>query len=468
MQLLSELRNQDKNKRKKGVKKMGKAKRQMKLNLFLLNAGHHEAAWRYPGTQPERIHDIRYYAQLAQTAEKAKFDSIFLADGLAVGRNIKHGGSYGLEPFTLLSALAAVTERIGLIATVSTTYNEPFHVARKFASLDYISNGRAGWNIVTSGSEQEALNFGAEAHLEHGKRYERAREFLKVATGLWDSWEDGAVVLDRETGVFADTDKVHVLAHRGETFSVQGPLNIPRPPQGYPVLVQAGSSEAGKAFAAQYAEAVFTAQQTLEDAQRFYADLKSRLAAFGREPEELLILPGICAVIGETESEAKEKEQELNELTVPAYGLQQLKNMLGVDLSSYPLDGPLPELPDIRGINGNKSRFELVSGLARRENLTIRQLIHRLAGARGHRTFAGTAVQVADQLEEWFTNGGSDGFNVMPPVLPEGLDAFAAKVIPELQRRGLFRTEYEGATLRGHFGLRRPANSFASAAPAAR
>ncbi|GBF74720.1 LLM class flavin-dependent oxidoreductase [Paenibacillus sp. 598K] len=437
---------------------MSKQKRQLHLNLFLMNVGHHEAAWRYKGTRPERITDLRYYQELARAAESAKFDSIFLADGLAVNRHIKHGAFVGLEPFTLLSALAAVTERIGLIGTVSTTYNEPYHVARKFASLDHISNGRAGWNIVTSGSVFEANNFNRDTHPEHHKRYERAAEFLEVTTGLWDSWRDDALVVDRESGVFADPDKVQPIGHAGEHFQVRGPLNIPRPPQGYPVLVQAGSSEDGKAFAARYAEAIFTAQQTLEEAQLFYSDVKARLLRYGRTPDQLKILPGICPVIGATESEAREKEQEINELTVPEYGLNQLSNMLGVDLYTYPLDGPLPELPSLDEINGNKSRFQLVIDLAQREHLTIRQLLHRLAGGRGHRTYAGTAVQIADQLEEWFQGGGADGFNVMPPYLPRGLEEFAAGVIPELQRRGLFRTEYSGTTLRGHLGLERPAH----------
>lgn len=438
---------------------MSETKRQMNLNVFLMNAGHHEAAWRHPATEPHNITDIRYFERLAKLAEEAKFDSLFLADGLAVAKNVKHGSFVGLEPFTLLSALAAVTEHIGLIGTVSTTYNEPFHVARKFASLDHISKGRAGWNIVTSGSELEANNFNSDSHLEHSKRYDRAREFLEVTTSLWDSWEDDAILINRESGQFADTDKVRAINHAGETFKVRGPLNIPRSPQGYPVLVQAGSSEDGKEFAAQYAEAIFTAQQTLAEAQQFYADVKGRLSKYGRLPEQLVILPGICPIIGQSESEAKEREQELNELTVPEYGLLQLSNMLQVDLFSYPLDGPLPPLPGIDQINGNKSRYQLVADLAHREKLTIRQLIHRLAGGRGHRTFAGTALQVADQLEEWFTGGASDGFNVMPPYLPGGLEEFAQQVIPELQRRGLFRTAYAGSTLREHFGLTRPANS---------
>jgi len=445
---------------------MAMKKRQLHLNLFIMNAGHHEAAWRYKGTEPHNITNLRYYQRLAQTAEKAKFDSVFLADGLAVSKHVKHGAFVGLEPFTLLSALAAVTEHIGLIGTVSTTYNEPFHVARKFASLDHISNGRAGWNIVTSGSIFEAYNFNRDTHLEHAKRYDRAKEFLEVTTALWDSWEDDAIVIDRESGVFSDPKKVQAITHEGENFRVRGPLNIPRPPQGYPVLVQAGSSEDGKEFAAQYAEAIFTAQQILAEGQQFYSDVKGRLLRYGRTSDQLLILPGICPIIGATESEAREKEQEINELTIPEYGLNQLSNMLGVDLYTYSLDGPLPELPSLDEINGNKSRFQLVIDLAQREQLTIRQLLHRLAGGRGHRTYAGTALQIADQLEEWFQSGAADGFNVMPPYLPGGLDEFAEGVIPELQRRGLFRTEYAGDTLREHLGLSRPDHP-AAAAPSA-
>ncbi|WNR43652.1 LLM class flavin-dependent oxidoreductase [Paenibacillus roseipurpureus] len=443
---------------------MSPSKKQLHLNVFLMNTGHHEASWRHHQTEPEHITDIRYFQKIAKIAEQAKFDSLFLADGLAVSQNIKHGAFVGLEPFTLLSALASVTEHIGLIGTVSTTYNEPFHVARKFASLDHISKGRAGWNIVTSGSSFEASNFSKDEHLEHSKRYERAKEFLDVTTSLWDSWEDEALVIDRASGTFADRSKVREINHIGDAFKVRGPLNIPRSPQGYPVLVQAGSSEDGKEFAAQYAEAIFTAQQTLLEAQQFYSDVKTRLAKYGRSPDQLKILPGICPIIGRTEAEAKEKEQELNELTVPEYGLNQLSNMLGVDLFSYPLDGPLPELPSLSEINGNKSRFQLVADLAQREKLTIRGLLHRLAGGRGHRTFAGTPIQIADQLEEWFLHGGADGFNVMPPYLPAGIEEFAQFVIPELQRRGLFRTEYSGSTLRGHLGLARPLNQYATAA----
>jgi FMN-dependent oxidoreductase (nitrilotriacetate monooxygenase family) len=437
--------------------------RTLHLNAFLLNAGHHDAAWRHPRTQPDRVTDLRYFQQLARTAERGLLDSVFLADSLALWGNVRHNALGGFEPLTLLSALAAVTERIGLIATVSTTFNEPFHTARKFASLDHLSGGRAGWNIVTSGTVDEARNFGQDEHLEHRLRYDRAREFVEVATRLWDSWEDDAIVLDRERGVYADAGRIHAIDHHGEYFRVRGPLNVPRSPQGHPLLVQAGSSEDGKEFAARYAEAVFTAQQTLADAQAFHKDLKSRLARHGRTEEQLLVLPGIAPVIGSTEAEARALERELTELQVPEYGLAQLSGMLGTDLTGLPLDGPLPELPEERDINGNKSRFTLVAELARREGLTLRELIARLGAGRGHRVVAGSPEQIADQLQEWFTQGAADGFNIMPPHLPGGLDDFVDHVVPILQRRGLFRTEYTGRTLREHYGLPRPAGRSAPA-----
>ncbi|MFJ9943666.1 LLM class flavin-dependent oxidoreductase [Streptomyces erythrochromogenes] len=439
------------------------APRTLHLNAFLMNAGHHDAAWRHPASAPERVTDLKYFQELARTAERGRLDSIFFADGLALWGKARYNALGGFEPLTLLSAIAAVTEHIGLIATVSTTFNEPFNLARKFASLDHISGGRAGWNIVTSGTLDEARNFNRDEHLEHSLRYDRAREFLDVATKLWDSWEDDAIVLDKEAGIYADTDKLHPAAHRGEYFGVAGPLNVPRSPQGHPLLVQAGSSESGKEFAAQYAEAVFTAQQTLADGQAFYKDLKSRLATYGRAEDDLLVLPGIAPVIGSTEAEAKALEQELTDLQVPEYGLAQLSGMLGVNLTGLPLDGPLPDLPEERDINGNKSRFTLVAELARRDGLDLRGLIARLGAGRGHRVFAGTPEQIADQLEQWFTQGAADGFNIMAPVLPTGLTDFVDQVVPILQRRGLFRTEYTGRTLRENYGLPRPANRYAGA-----
>jgi FMN-dependent oxidoreductase (nitrilotriacetate monooxygenase family) len=432
--------------------------RKLHLNAFLMAPGHHDAAWRHPKSQPHRATDVTYFQELAQTAERGRLDSIFFADGLAIWNNrIGSNVSGGLEPLTLLSAIAVVTKHIGLISTASTTFNEPFHLARKFASLDHISGGRAGWNIVTSGTEAEANNFNLDEHLEHSVRYERAAEFVEVAKKLWDSWADDAVVLDRTAGVYADTKKVHAIEHVGEHFKVRGPLNVQRIPQGWPLLVQAGSSEDGKEFAARYAEAIFTAQQTLADGQAFYKDVKTRAERYGRLPEKVKILPGICPIIGSTEAEALRLEDELTELQVIDYGVAQLSGMLNVDLSGYPLDGPLPDvLPTEDDVNGNKSRFTLVAELARRDRLTIRQIIARLGGGRGHRVFAGTPEQIADQLEEWFREGAADGFNVMPPILPTGLEDFVDHVVPILQRRGLFRTEYTGQTLRDHYGLARP------------
>lgn len=438
--------------------------RTLHLNAFLMGVGHHEAAWRHPRTEPSRVTDVRHYQHLARVAERGRLDSVFLADGLALWNNVRHNALGGLEPLTLLAALAAVTDHIGLIATVSTTYNEPFHVARKFASLDHISGGRAGWNIVTSAGEAEAHNFGVERPA-HADRYARAAEFLDVVTGLWDSWEDGAIVGDRVGGVYADTGRIHPIEHTGRHFRVRGPLNTSRPPQGHPLLVQAGSSEDGKEFAARHAEAVFTAQQTLDEGRDFYSDIKGRLARHGRQAGELLVLPGISPIIGATEREARRLAQELEELVIPAYGLTQLATLIGVELDEDALDRPLPDVPV--ETEGAQSRRKLVIDLARRDGLTVRQLLSRLAGGRGHRVVAGTPEQIADEIEEWFTGGAADGFNVMPPLLPSGLEDFVDHVVPELRLRGLFRTEYEGRTLRENYGLERPASRFAVTQPAA-
>jgi len=430
--------------------------RQLHLNAFLMGTGHHEASWRLPESRPEETLSAEYYVELARIAERGKLDSIFFADGLAIGRNVQYNSHNNLEPLTLLAAIAVLTERIGLIATASTTYWEPFQLARAFASIDHISRGRAGWNIVTSAGEDEAQNFNRAARPAHEDRYARATEFLEVAKRLWDSWSDDARVLDKASGRFADPEGIAPIDHAGEHFQVRGPLNVPRPVQGHPLLVQAGSSETGREYAARFAEAVFTAQQTLPEAQAFYGDLKGRLARYGRTPDEVKILPGICAILGGTEAEARQRESEINALIQPEYGVEQLSRMLEHDVSGYPLDGPLPVLPGEDAISGHKSRFTLVTDLARREQLTIRQLIERLAGGRGHRVFAGTPEQVADELELWFTSGAADGFNVMPAALPGGLTDFVEQVVPILQRRGLFRTDYTGTTLREHYGLARP------------
>ncbi len=444
---------------------MSRQPKQLKLGAFLMSSGHHLASWRYPTARADGGLSFEHFRQIAQTAERGKFDMIFFADGVAVrdrdqGLEVlsRTGHLVHFEPLTLLSALAVVTRHIGLAATVSTTYNEPFNLARKFASLDYLSGGRAAWNLVTSATTAEARNFNRDKSLDHTPRYERALEFVEVVTKLWDSWEDDAFVRNKESGIYFEPDKLHIPDHKGEHFSVRGPLNVARPIQGYPVLIQAGSSEDGKNLAAQTAEVIFTAQQTLADAQAFYADVKGRLAKYGRHPDQLKIMPGIFPVIGSTEQEAREKFAEIQNLIQPQVGLSLLTGMLGeVDLSQYPLDGPLPAIPPTEL---HQSRQKLLLELAQRENFTIRQLYEAIAGARGHWQVVGTPEQIADQIEERFLNGGADGFNVMPPYLPSGLEEFVDHVIPILQQRGLFRTEYEGSTLRENLGLARPTNQF--------
>jgi len=442
---------------------MSKAGRQLTLNLFIYPGGHHEAAWRYEESEPERVLDIRYYQELARKAEAAKFDAVFLADGPSLAENVRYSSRVRLEPVTWLTAIAAATEKIGLIGTASTTYNEPYNLARLFASLDHISGGRAGWNIVTTSDAGAAHNFGLPEHPPHGERYEKAREFLDVVTRLWDSWEDDALVADPRSGVFADADKVHRIDHVGKHYRVRGPLNVSRSPQGRPVYVQAGSSEDGRSFAAQFAEAIFTAHQTLASAQEFYADIKTRAVALGRRPDHLRVLPGISPFLGSTEAEAKRLEEEIDELIQPAASLDQLKRMIGVDLSGYDLDGPVPRhIIDTNGPKGLASRFQLVVDIVDRENPTIRQLIRRLAGARGHRVVVGTPEHVANEIQSWFEQGAADGFNVMPPWLTGGFDAFVSEVVPILRKRGLFRQEYSGTTLRDHLGLPRPDSVFAA------
>lgn len=437
------------------------APRQLKLNLFVYPGGHHEAAWRHPDSSIDRVLDISYYQDLARRAEAEKLDAVFFADGPSLADNITYASRFRLEPFTWLSAIAAVTSRIGLIGTASTTYLEPYNAARLFASLDHLSRGRAGWNIVTTGAPDAAYNFGLDQHPVHAERYDRAREFVDVVTRLWDSWEDDALVADPASGLFADPVKIHRVDHVGRHFRVRGPLNTPRSPQGRPVYVQAGSSEDGRSFASRYAEAIFTAHQTLEGAQEFYGDIKRRTAGLGRDPSKLLVLPGISPFIGSTEAEARALKQEFDELTQPAYSLDLLRRLLGVDLSGYDLDGPFPrEIVALSGDRADSSRSRLVLDIVDREQPTIRQLLHRFAGARGHRVVAGTPDQVADEMADWFTHGAADGFNVMPPWLTGGFEVFAEQVLPLLRERGLFRTEYDGSTLREHYGLDRPASGF--------
>jgi len=419
--------------------------RQLHLAAFMMRHGHHVAAWRHPDTDLES-NPFKVFQRQVRSAERACLDAVFFADSLALT------GMPALEPLTLLSALAASTERIGLIGTATTTYNEPYTVARQFASLDQISDGRAGWNLVTSDNAAEAANFGREQHVGHADRYARAHEFHQVVTGLWNSWPDGALANDKAGGRLIDGDKLRTLGHRGEHFAVAGPLNVAPSPQGRPVVVQAGGSEAGRELAAQTADVVFTAQPTLASAQAFYADMRRRVLAHGRAPQSLKVMPGLFAVVGRSQAEADDKFGQLQQLIEPKAGLALLGRMIGnFDLSGYPLDGPLPELPTTN--DGQRSRQQLLTDLAHGENLTIRALYERIAGGRGHFTVVGTAATVADQMQAWFEQDAADGFNFMAPALPGGLDDFMALVVPELQRRGLFRTAYEGSTLRAHLGL---------------
>ncbi|MEY2935354.1 MAG: hypothetical protein RL033_6103 [Pseudomonadota bacterium] len=437
---------------------MAKRQGKLHLNAFLMNVGHHEAAWRLPESEAFASTNVRHYIELARTAERGKLDSLFLADSPVLWTDIAQRPAGTLEPTVLLTALAGATEHIGLIATASTTYNEPYNLARRFGSLDHISGGRAGWNIVTTAGVDAARNFNLTALPAHADRYARAAEFVDVSLKLWDSWADDALIGDKQSGVWGDNSKLYPPKHVGRYFRVEGALNLPRSPQGYPLLVQAGSSEDGKELAAQYAEAVFTAQQTLEDAQSFYADLKARTLALGRHPDSIKILPGIVPALGSTEAEARALEEQLEQLIKPEFARQQLAKVLRVEPELLQLDKELPDLPSEDQIESQKSRYTLIVNLARRERLTVRQLLGRLGGGRGHRTFAGTPEQVADAIQHWWENGAADGFNIMPPVLPSGLTAFVDHVVPLLQRRGIFRTEYEGKTLRDNYGLARPEN----------
>jgi FMN-dependent oxidoreductase (nitrilotriacetate monooxygenase family) len=438
-------------------------KRQLHLNLFIQSRGHHEASWRHPASSPRALSDIAYYRDVTERAETGLFDSIFLADQLALADTAAQAGTTWLEPITALGALAASTSRIGLIATASTTYSEPFNLARQFASLDHISGGRVGWNIVTSWLAAAARNYGSAGQVSHADRYARGEEFVAVVKALWDSWADDAVLDDRAGGHYARADRIRPIDHAGPHYAVAGPLNMPRGPQGRPVFVQAGSSETGRRFAARHAEAVFTAQMEKATAQEFYADLKRLVVAEGRAPDQALILPGLSPVIAGTETEAKRLARELGDLTDPEVGRRRLSGRFGGhDFSHLPLDRPLaPEdFPDPGTVEAARSRTEVIVGLVQREKFTLRQLLAYLAGARGHYTTAGTPEQIADLIEDWFTTGAADGFNLMPPLLPVMLDVFVAEVIPLLQKRGLFRTAYEGTTLREHFGLARPENRF--------
>ena len=436
--------------------------RQLHLNAFMRPATIHTGAWRYPGAVPNTNFNFNLIRQLAQRLEEAKFDSFFMADHLAVLNMpvdaLKRSATpTSFEPFTLLAALAMATEHLGLSATASTTYDEPFHIARRFASLDHISGGRAGWNVVTTSNPTASMNFGKEEHLEHAERYRRAREFIDVVTGLWDSWADDAFLYDTENGIYFDPDKMHVLDHKGEYLKVRGPLNIARPIQGWPVIVQAGSSDAGRQLAAETAEAVFTGQTDLETAQEFYSDVKARAAKAGRDPDHIKILPACMVIVADSYDEAYAVRMKLDSLVHYDSAIASLSIAIGSDASKFDPDGPLPKnLPES---NASKSGRDRVIYTAEKEGLTVRQLAQRLGGFSGI-AIMGTPGEIADEMERWLAERGSDGFTVLFPYQPGGLDNFVDRVTPELQRRGLFRKEYEGKTLRENLGLPRPENRF--------
>src|SRR5262245_56844738 len=435
--------------------------RQLRLGAFMRPVSIHTAAWRYPGGLPDANFNFGHIKRFAQTLERGKFDAFFMADHLAVLNMpmsaLKRSATVtSFDPATLLPALAVVTERLGLIATGSTTFDEPYHVARRFASLDHLSGGRAGWNVVTTSNPDAARNFGLEDHMEHDERYRRAREFFDVVTGLWDSWADDAFIRDVESGIYFDPDKLHVLDHKGKYFSVRGPLNVARPIQGWPVIVQAGASEAGRQLAGETAGAVFTGVSNLAEARRFYADVKVRMEKVGRNPDHLKILPGCFVVVGDTLDEAREKRALLDSLVHYDSGIASLSIALGHDASGFDPDGQLPEIPPS---NASQSARDRIVEVAKRDKLTVRQLAQR-AGAFSGLAMVGTPDMIADQMERWGVEQGSDGVNIMFPYLPAGLDDFVDQVVPELQRRGIFPHEYEGNTLRENLGLPRPPNRF--------
>ncbi|OUY06166.1 LLM class flavin-dependent oxidoreductase [Acinetobacter populi] len=446
---------------------MTDSKRQIKLGAFLQSVGHHLAAWRHPDVDPKNATRLEHLKHLAQIAERGKFDAIFFADGLGWPQIdpqllAKGAPTYFWEPLTVLSAIAQVTKNIGLISTISTSYLPPFHLARLFASLDHLSGGRAGWNLVTSGTDFEANNFNLETQTAHLERYQKAREYVDVVKGLWDSLDDDAYLFDQDSGNFFEPEKLHYLNHRGQYFSVAGPLQSARPVQGYPVIVQAGSSEDGKNLAAQTAEIVFTAQQTFEGAKAFYQDIKQRVAKAGRDPDAVKVMPGIMPVIAETRELAQQKFDYLQSLIDPEIGISLLSAFIGnIDLSQYSIDDPVPDFPTTEGW---QSRQQLILEVAKRENLTIRQLYQKVAGARGHRILIGTAEDIADELQYLFEQGAADGFNILPPTFPQDLTIFVDQVVPILQQRGLYRTEYEGHTLREHLGLVRPRSRYHASA----
>lgn len=431
---------------------------QMKLGMFYWQCGHHLAAWRHRDGVADSGSNLPHLIELAKLSERGLFDMFFMADSVTFWRGaadamVRDSYSTWIEPFTLMCTLAQHTRHLGLVCTATTTYDQPYLIARRFASLDLVSGGRAGWNLVTSGNASEADSFGLDAHMEKSARYRRGREFAHVVRGLWNSWQPGAFLRDKASGLFLDADKLEAMQHRGEFFRVKGPLNVPPSPQGEPVMVQAGASEDGRELAAETAEVVFGAQTHIEPARAFYADVKGRMAKYGRDPDSLKIMPGLFVCVGPTAEEANRKFNELQDLIDPVVGLQLLSKRLEWDITGCDVDGPLPELP-LDKINS--SRSTLMVELAKREGYTIKDLYRHIAGARGHCQIVGTPQQVADMMEEWVTTKACDGFNVMPPVFPGSLVDFIEMVIPELQRRGLFRERYEGTTLRANLQITRP------------
>ncbi|WP_432483921.1 LLM class flavin-dependent oxidoreductase [Kineococcus esterisolvens] len=427
---------------------MNPAGRQLHLGAFLYGTGHHAAAWRHPSSDVERLGDVHWYEDLARTAERGLFDAVFFADGQSTG-DVSLGPGWFLEPLTTLAAMARATERVGLVSTVSTTFWQPFHAARTLASLDHLSGGRAGWNVVTSMHDAEARNFGLDAMPPSERRYERAAEFVEAALALWDSWDADALVLDR-AGRYAEPSRVHRVEHRGAHFSVDGPLTVPRSPQGRPVLFQAGASDAGRDLAAGRAEGVYAVAHDLPSARAYREDVRRRAAAAGRDPDALVVMPGLVAFVGSTEEEAHRLRAELDVLLPVEHSLAQLSTFVRQDCTAWDLDAPVPPLPPAEGFPGPRGRYETVLRIVQVERPTVRELLGRLAAGGGHCTVVGAPEQVADRVEEWFRGGGADGFNLMPPALPASLDAFVDHVVPELQRRGLFRREYAGTTLRQH------------------
>lgn len=430
--------------------------RQLHLNLFLMSRGHHEGAWRHPKSNHKALTDLDLYVEAATIAERAKFDAVFLADTLAAGNSSGLASSGSLEPIVLLSLLAAHTKKIGLIGTASTTYSLPYTLARQFATLDHLSNGRAGWNIVTSWAPEAGANYGLQQNLDHGDRYKLAEEFVEAVDALWKSFPADAVLDDRESGRYLDRNRIVPVNYTGNHYRTAGPLNVPESPQSRPVYIQAGQSDAGRGFAARWAEAIFTAHMTKESAKAFYTDVKTRAAGYGRSADDIVVLPGISAAIGSTTKEAEHIWEELDALTSTDVGLTRLSARFGGhDFSHIPLDRPLTrnDFPDPETVEASKSRVVGYVDLTLKENLTLRQLLRKLAGARGHFVATGTPEQIADIIEDWFRSGAADGFNVMPPIINSQLSLFAEEVVPILQKRGLFRTEYEGNTLRSHFSL---------------